>query len=306
MYIFQKRGIALLITLLFVISITVSIGIGLKQVNSASKEVDKERFMLQTRIAISDILKILKNAPEIDYIVKNNSPEAFYAFLAQSSFIPFESSGVRMLVQMKSARSKFNPNNIYDSNKKVNEDRLESLKAYVSNYEINPTFIDIMLDIMGGIKEDLVYNSDIFYEKPQLFRDMIVSLEHFSEIKDFYELTYHENNLKNVNFDKLFYFSDNKDTSIDLNYATAEVWEMILGVQRYRAEEIVQGAIPYVKLEDIELQDDEKNMLSRFKTSLFEPYIEVKIEMVQDDYSAIVKFEYDLRQKKGINFSYDI
>ena len=302
----QRRAIALLITLLFVISITVSIGIGLKQVNNASTEVDKERFVLQTRMAIADILKILQNAPEIDYIVKNNSPEALYSFLSQSSFIPFESSGVRMIVQMKSARSKFNPNDIYDSNKKINENRLESVKTYVSNYEINPEFIDIMLDTMGGIKDDLVYNSDIFYEKPQLFRDMIVSFEHFNEIKDFYELTYHENNLKNIDFDKLFYFSDKKGSRIDLNYASAEVWEMILGVQRYRAEEIVQGAIPYKKLEDIELQDDEKEMLSRFKTSLFEPYIDVKIEMLQDNYSAVVKFEYDMRQKKGINFSYDI
>ena len=306
MVVLQKRGIALLITLLFVIAITVSIGIGLKYVNQASTAIEKEKFILQTRIAIADILKVLETSKEIDDIVKNNSPEALFAFLAQSSFIPFESSGVKMFLQIHSARSKFNPNKILDKNESVTESRVESLKEYVSNYDVNPVFVDIMLDLMGGIKEDLVYNSDIFYEEPELYRDKIVSSQHFKEVKDFFELTYHENSLKNIEFDNLFYFSDDKDFKIDLNYATAEVWEMILGVDKYRAQEILQGPIPYIKLEDTELSEDEKLMLSRYKTSFFEPYIYVKVEIIQSDHSAKIEFEYDLKQKKGTNFSYDI
>jgi len=302
----KRRGIALLITLLFIIAITVSVGIGLKYLNTASNEVQKEKFIIQTRTAISDILKILQKSKEIDYIVKNNSAEALYIFLSQSSFIPFENAGVRMILQIKSARSKFNPNMIMDKNITIQEQRAENLKEYISNNDINPVFVDIMLDTMGGIKEDLVYNSDIFYEKPELFRDRLVSLEHFNEIKDFFELTYHENSLKNIDFDNLFYFSKDKNLKIDLNYATAEVLEMILGVDKLRAKEIAQNKITYTKLDDMELSEDEKDMLSRFKTSFFEPYLDVKIEIIQDDNSAKIEFEYDLKARKGMNFSYDI
>jgi len=81
---------------------------------------------------------------------------------------------------------------------------------------------------------------------------------------------------------------------------------MILGVDKLRAKEIAQNKITYTKLDDMELSEDEKDMLSRFKTSFFEPYLDVKIEIIQDDNSAKIEFEYDLKARKGMNFSYDI
>jgi len=301
----EKRGIALLITLLFVIAITASIGIGLKQVNLASKEVEKEKFMLQTRIAIADIIKILQNSNELDYIVKNKSPEALFTFLSQTAFIPFESSGVRMLLEIKSARSRFNPNSIIQ-NDTTNNIKADSLKEYLSKYNIDSVFVDIMLDNMGGIKEDLVYNSDIFYEKPELYRDRIASEQHFNEIKDFYSLTYHDNSLKNINFKNLFFYPKDKNVKIDLNYASVEVWEMILGSDRVRAEELYLARGTYTSIADLDLQDDETSNLKKYNRSYFEPFLDVSIEIIQDNYNAKVNFEYDIAAKKGKNFSYDI
>ena len=43
----------------------------------------------------------------------------------------------------------------------------------------------MMLDMMSEVKEDLAYNSEIFYDKTNLFRDYIVSRKHLSEIDDF-------------------------------------------------------------------------------------------------------------------------
>ncbi len=302
----QKNAIALLITLLFIIAITASIGIGLKQVNKASKEIEKEKFMIQANVTIEDVLKILQNSPELDMIVEEKSAISLFTFLSQTSFLPFESSGAQIILEINSARSKFNPNLILESNSTINEPINQSLREYLSNNNINLALVDIMIDVMGGIKEDLVYNSDIFYEKPELYRDRLASKEHFREIQDFYESSYHENSLKNINFNNLFLYSNTKDMKIDLNYATAEVWELILGIDKLRAQEILQGAIPYEKLEDLGLQDDEKEKLNRFKTSFFEPYLDIKIEVIQDDKIAKIRFEYDLVNKKGTNFSYDI
>ncbi|MDQ7066928.1 MAG: hypothetical protein Q9M40_02380 [Sulfurimonas sp.] len=55
----SKHAIALLITVMFIIVITVAIGVGLKQVNSASFQMKNEKFMYQSRLLIEDILKIL-------------------------------------------------------------------------------------------------------------------------------------------------------------------------------------------------------------------------------------------------------
>ncbi|MCK4974154.1 MAG: hypothetical protein KAR81_02795, partial [Sulfurimonas sp.] len=139
-----------------------------------------------------------------------------------------------------------------------------------------------------------------------LFRDYIVSRKHLSEIDDFYKKTFHDNNLKNVNFDNIFYFSRDKNTIIDLNYATADVWELMLGCTKERAQTIASGAGIWNNIDDINLYDDEKDMLGKFKTSYFEPYLEVVVNIMNSNNIAKVKFEYDMKTKEGTNFSYDI
>ena len=60
----MKKGIALLITVLFVMAITVAVGVGLKQVKVASKQVQNENFMLQASTVLDDILNILHSSKE--------------------------------------------------------------------------------------------------------------------------------------------------------------------------------------------------------------------------------------------------
>ena len=81
----SKHGaIALMITLFFIIAISVSLGIALKQVKGVSTEVSKEKFAMQSSIIIDDVLELLKKSPELQAI---DSQGALFAFLSQSSFI---------------------------------------------------------------------------------------------------------------------------------------------------------------------------------------------------------------------------
>lgn len=299
---FNKRGIALLITLLFIMLITFSIGVGLNQVNEASSYVKKEKFLFQTSSILDDVLTIFKTSKEMDDI---NSSEDFNAFLSQASFIPFEVSGIKVSLHLQSARSRFNINSLMNKNNTVSQKRVDSLKQYLNRYMINVAFVDILLDAMGGIKEDLSYNSEIFVQKPYLYRDYIVSYKHFSELSEYYENYYNDDSLKNVDFKQLFFYSDDRSYTIDLNYATALVWEMMIGCDKSKAIALSEGY--YDSFESIGLSDEELNILrSRFKVSFFEPYIDVLIKVVQDDLSAKIRFEYDMKNKKGSNFVYEI
>ena len=305
----RKKGIALLITLLFIIAITLSIGIGLKQVKIASTEVQNENFMLQTSVILDDVLTLLQTSKELDEVVKDNTGEILYMFLAQSSFIPLEAADVKIFLEITSARSKLNINSLVDINGTESEgtiQRVEAFKSYLNIYGVNMEYADILLDLRGKVKEDMSYNSDIFYEKPYLFRDYVTSFTHLSEVDDFYMKTYHENNLKNIDFEKLFSINSDINTTIDVNYATPEVWELILGVDRLRAEELSLGGGTYTKLNDLELNFDEQSMMDRFKISYFEPHLDVQIEIIQNNNMAKIHFEYDIKNKKGSNFSYEI
>jgi hypothetical protein len=300
----NKTGIALLITLLFIMAISVSIGVGLKYVNDASAEVENENFLFQSRVVTDDIITLLNNSKELEALAKDASAEGLFIFISQSGFIPFEIADLKVSVEISSARAKFNPNTLSDGNGTVEVKRVDALKEYMSRYSINQTYVDILLDNMNPANTS--YNSSIFNENPYLFREYIASDAHLEEINDFFTQTYYDNSLKNIDFEKLFYISPDRGTSIDLNYATPEVWEMILGVGKQRAEQLSLGGGSYIDLASLALEEDEIQSLARFDISYFEPTLDIRLHISKDDKSADIRFEYDIQNKKGLNFSYAI
>lgn len=293
----HKKAIALFITVMFIMLITVSIGVGLKYINISSKSVNDENFVLQNFIILSDVLHILKNS---SLLSKINSPEELSFFLSESSFIPLQSNGTEIIIEVRSARSKINPNIFLDNSK------IEALKNYFITKSANIEYINMFLDIIGGIKEDMSYNSGIFAQKPYLFRDYISSYKHLEEISDSYMKSYHDDSFKKINMQELFYISKDKTTSVDLNYATQSVWELMLGCDEERAKMLSIYGGTRTSLDELELTSEEKVSLSRFKTSFFEPYLDVNIKTMQKDKSSNIRFEYDIKLKKGYNFAYEV
>ena len=293
----QKNAIALLITVFFIMLITLSVGVGLKYVNSGSKSMQSEQFTLQSSMILDDVLKLLKTSEELAQI---DSADGLALFLAESSFIPFESDGVSVLIQISSARAKINPNTL------STKPRLDAFKNYLMLKMVNMEYANMLSDVMSGIKEDMSYNTDIFSQKPYLFRDYITSNKHLLEINDSYMKTYHDNNLKNIDVEKLFYVSKDKNSSIDLNYASSSAWELMLRCDESRAELLSASGGAYTTLEDLALSEEEEVSLAKFQTSFFEPYIDVKIEVSQKNSTANIRFEYNIKLKKGSNFVFEV
>lgn len=310
----MRGAIALLITLFFIMAISVAIGIGLKEIKKTSLSVNRESFMIQSATLLDDVMKILRESKDLELITKSKDEavkrEAFYLFLSQSAFIPFESSGVKLSLEIHSARSKLNVNNLLDTNRTLTTNRMSALNSYLNEFGVNSEYTNILLDGMSGVKADMTYNSDIFNENPYLFRDYITSQNHLQVFNNFYEQTYRENSLSKVDFEKIFYFSKEKEGyKIDVNYITPEVWRVILGCQQDRAEQLSAGAGSYAKFEDLLLSPDEMAAIKNFGISyfsFFEPYIDVKVEVIKDNLNAKIRFEYNMKEKKGSNFVYKI
>ncbi len=295
----SHSGIALLITVMFVIVITVAIGYGLKQVNHAAKAVNKENFIYQSNIIVEDLLHILKTAPQIKAAVDVNTSEALFLLISQAAFIPFSSHGLEVTLKIKSARAKFNPAMIDANN-------TDLVKLFMNRYNINNEYVDILQDNISGIKEDNSYNSTIFDEHPSLFRDYIASSDHLRIINDFYMREYNDNALSKIEWNNLFYYSDDRNMSIDLNYATPEVWEMLTGTTKERAEALSAGGGFYTAPEDLALNDEELENLNHFKTSYYEPILDVEVEVRENGLLSNIHFEYDISKKKGSNFVFKI
>jgi hypothetical protein len=296
----HRRGIALLMTLMFVIVISVSLGYALKKINNASEVAKKEKFLYQTGFIVEDVVTILQNSPEINAIIDDNSTESLATLLLQSAYIPLKLEELDVVLKISSARAKFNPAMFTKKN-------IPLMKDFLTRKMLNSDYGDILLDLISGIKDDNSYNSRIFDDNPSLFRDYIVSSQHLKVLNDFYAKEYNDNGLEKIDFDALFYYSQDKNINVDLNYATQEVWEMLTGADELRAKELaVNGYGSYSTLEDLDLNPQELSNLAKFKTSFLEPILYIELEIQDGKNQAKISFEYDIKTKKGGNFAYEI
>ena len=304
----KRSAIALLVTVLFVMAITVGIGIGLKDMKNASKDVEDERFMFQSAVVLEDVLSLLKSSLELEELSEASAIEEFASFLSQTQLIPLEVGDMKVFVKTLSARGKFNINALQDSNATLHAQRADALQAYLQKSRINPEYTAFLRDAMGGIKEDASYNTRMFYEKPYLYRDYVASLKHLWQINDAYMQQYHDASIKNVNFKELFLFHKGRNAKIDLNYATPSTWMLLLGIDEESANVLTKKTHLYSSYEDLPILDEKKALLQAgvFETSFFEPYVDVEVTMKQGDKTAKILFEYDIKNKKGSNFVYEI
>ncbi|MFK5937063.1 MAG: hypothetical protein QM497_01590 [Sulfurimonas sp.] len=293
----SKPAIALLLTLVFIMLITVSLGVSLKYMKQSTQALNDENFMFQVTTVVDDFVNILKTSSELNEVTDS---DALALFLAESSLLPFENQDVRVMIEMKSARAKINPNT-FDSPQKIN-----LLQDFLVSKVINSEYANMISDSINGIKEDNVYNSDIFVEHPYLFRDYITSDKHLEKINKIYRIKYHEESLNNLDFSELFYTNNDKNSTIDLNYATPLVWELMIGCDEDRAITLNAGSGTYQSVEDLSLDEKEIVALSYFSTTYFSPILDVSINIDKNGERAFVRFEYNIKTKKGSNFVFEV
>ncbi len=294
----NRSAIALLITVFFVMLITLSLGIGLKYVKNSYSTMNNESFMTQSTVVLDDFLKILKTSPDLKQVKDSDS---LAVFLAQSALLPFENSGVKVLIQITSARAKINPNTFNSP------ERLDVLRSFLIKNMINVEYSNMLSDLIGGIKEDNLYNTDIFNEYPYLFRDYISSDKHLEKLGEIYKKKYHDNALEKIEMKKLFYANRDQNSSIDLNYATPLAWELMIGCDKDRANELSLGGFgAYTPENPPSLSNDENESLSQFSYNYYEPIIDVKIEINKNDENAEIRFEYEINSTKVSNFVFKV
>lgn len=292
----QKKGIALLVTLFFITLISLSVGIGFKYIKSATKSVKVEKNLLQNFVIVDDVVTILKNAPELQDL---NSSEDFAQFLNETSVIPFQSKGFDIVINLSSARSKINPNIFKDT--KI----LENFKIFLQNSMVNPEYANMLADLVSGMKANSSYNSNIFDEHPELYRDGIVSFDELDTLNDIYKQKYHDNDIDKLDMQELFYIDSEGNGSIDLNFATSQAWQIMLGCNETRAQELVSNGMGFNTLEEFGLSPTEVEELKKFQYSFNEEILDVKI-YVHGDVESFIRFEYNIKTKRESNFVFKI
>ncbi|RLA73656.1 MAG: hypothetical protein DRG78_22155 [Epsilonproteobacteria bacterium] len=305
----KRKAIALLITLFFIMLITISIGIGLKQMKMAAREVKNESFMLQNSVILDDVMQLLNNSKELSDI---NSSEDLQLVFDTVSFpiVPLGNSGIKVGINLSSARTKFNINSIADENATVKE----AFESYLGSKMIEVEYLDMIEDVIVGIRADGNYKTDIFYENKHLFKDednYITSLQNLNEINNYYKKTYNNNKIDIINFKNMFSFTKDNNYALDVNCATQESLEILGFVQRDiyidDEEEVIEDENFCSSVLCDSLTEIQREELAGYRaTCTPQMYIDVVLDIMSDESSATIKFEYNLVTKKGSSFVYEI
>ena len=302
----QRSGIVLLITLFFIITITVIVGVSLKQLQEANSQLQENRFLAQSAITLEDVLKMVGQAERFGDI---NDTLSLNLFLTEAAMIPVETGQLSGMITLQSARERIDINTLKDSKPlRTTLERYlsESMQVADARY-----LVYLLMDCMGGFREE-GYSTDIFDRQPWMYRDRIVNKMHFDQILDFYVQSRRDPSVYKVPWEQLIRFGDTKSVNIlDANYLTPELWAMLL-VDKYPSsdelETLAHPAEPYESVADLPLSEETAQMLAEeFGLGFYAPVVDVKLMLQEGEtHQAAISFEYDLKTKKAGRFDYAI
>ena len=294
-----RGGVALLITLFFIIAITAAVGVSLMNLKKSGDELHEARFLLQSSAVVEDIIALMNEADKLGVV---SDAESLNIFLLTAGFIPLELKELLVKIEITSAMGHMNINTLSSS-----KELQEALIEYMARFNVQDAYYmnDLILDCTGGHKD--VYKTNIFDEMPELYRERIVSQRHFEKVIDFYVRERHDNAVADLPWDALVRFDENNATHIDANYITPALWQMFIpGIEEQRAFDLSSGEVTYKSLEEIDLSSDERTALSKFNLTFYEPTVHMDIEVMENNSTAHVAFDYDLSTKKGKHFEFGI
>ena len=295
----KRRGIALLITLFFIIALTAAIGISLTNLQKSGAELHEARFMLQSAAIVEDVIILMKEADKLGVVTDTDT---LGIFLLSAGFIPLELKELLVKIEITSAVGRININSL-DRSKEFRE----AFLAYMARYNVQDPYymIDLLQDCMGGQKD--VYKTNIFDELPELYHERIVSRRHLDKIIDFYTQERHDSAVARLAWHDLVRFDESNVSSIDANYVTPALWQLLVpALDDERATELSDAGGMYHAIVDLELSPDETTELKKFKLSFFEPVVQVDIVVLENNTTAHIVFDYDITKKKGNHFEFGI
>jgi len=296
----QKRpAVALLITLFFIIAITAAVGVSLSNIQKSGKALHESRFLLQSGAVIEDVLALMSEADKIGTI---SDADTLELFLLTAAFIPLELKELLVKIEITSTMGHININTLSRT-----EAFQEALITYLARFNVQDAYYmnDLLVDCMGGYKD--VYKTNIFDELPELYRDRIVSKRHFEKILDFYVRERHDHSVETIPWDALIRFDENNVTTLDANYVEPALWQLFLPqLQEEQAIALSDNDVVYSSLQDLDITAEERQALSPFNLGFFVPTVHLDVEIMENNSTAHVSFDYDMSTKKGKHFEFGI
>jgi len=287
-----RKSIALLVTLFFILSISVVVSYILEIQKRSFELLETSKDITQLQALSLDVKKIIKKIPQINDI---NDSENLANFLDSFSQIPLPiSDDLIANIEISSAANKININ----SYPKWTAKQKELFLNYLQNrYQLSQAqfFLDIIQDLTTN-KKNYYPLTSILNDNPKFGESGIYGFDEFMMAIDYYIKNSLDYNILNIPWKKIITFSEDE---IDLNQMDRELWFLFLPSRSEDDIKNLKNRI-YKNIKDIELDDEEKKILKSFNVKAFVPKIDIEIKIKNQK----IKLEYDISKKKILSYKF--
>jgi len=215
----MKKGIALLITIGFIVILTTLIAYIFTLSSRVFDEVNNVQKRDQSSVLFSDVKKLLDS-----YAGKIENDKDFSTFLLGTPPFYDDKSGLGLEVEIKPLSDKININSIF-INKKADINLVQFLQNICETYNIlDPSFfISLILD---SIDEDSVERealSEISLHKIKYSNGSIYDKAQFEALENYYTDVVQDKNIFNVPWEQLIYFGGKNSSIVDCDRMSKEL-----------------------------------------------------------------------------------
>ncbi len=301
----KRKGIALLITIALVATITALLTVSTGILDNSFKRISNKLFLIQSNVFFRDFISILETSTK-DI---NSSEMLDIFFMIPISFAP-EDQDISFDVSFVSDASRLNINGLLaDSNvSEQQEERYEAipiktvyesyLEHILSVYNVSDKIL-LLAMIADSVDDDFderVSGSEIALRDPLFSQGTIYSITHFKQILEAYVRETLDYSVYKIPWQELISF---RNQNIDFNHIDAKVLyhtapELQENVAQYTTERIEL----YDSLETLPLEEATKENFDALGVDFYSPEVRGTMRISNGDATMEMAFSYNLQTKE--------
>ncbi len=294
----SRHGIALMITLFFIIAITAAVGISLSQFTQAKLSRNDNGFLVQTAVILDDVMTFVRNDARINSV---EDAKSMASLVQYASLIPIKSNGLEVTVRVNSAYHAPNINTLGHS--KVLQ---EALKDYCYANQVRDVeyLLDLLRDSMDA--EDGP-RTNLLDTLPWMRHERIADMDHLQQILDYYVLNRRDDSVNAIAWREIVRFDEQNSTAMDLNQLSPEAWRLVAPAMiDEKVKHLVRYRGNFESYADLELDEDTQEKIEALDGRFYMPVLHIALDIRQADNKAVIEFEYEIETKKARIIKYEV
>jgi len=289
----MKKGIALLITIGFIVILTALIAYIFTLSNRAFEEVNNVQKRDQGQVLLSDVKKLLDS-----YTSEIENDKDFSNFLSGTPPFYDDKSGLGLEVIIKPLSGKININSIL-INKKVDKNIVQFLQNVCETYNIlDPSFfISLILDTVDEDTLEREALSEISLHKIRYSNGSIYNKTQFKALEKYYADVVQDKNIFSVPWEQLIYFGSKNSGIVDCDRMSKKMI-FLLGLDSEN----------FTGCSDLNSSKENRQIALKYNLKKFSKannyYILVKIYYQINSIKDRASFIYDMKTKRVKSFEF--